>query len=217
MSNYGMLSPEQLFKWAENNTEIMRLRTDLDVLPGGFMAALSPMLTAWNDSSYRGDDGFLLLRNINYGGNTFERTTILQSVRVPLNGLEEVELTLVPSSDLGERDLIHHVQLRFIFAPENCPTLLNLAGTEIRSDARIPDLVLSWESWRPTDQKFSLKDGLDEPAYGLSLRGFSGPQRYLEDGIRRRDCAAGADHRIKGRRRGPSGSVQDRESRLGRR
>ena len=50
------------------------------------MAALAPMLAAWTESSYPGADGFLLLRNINYGGNTFERTTILQSVRVPLDG-----------------------------------------------------------------------------------------------------------------------------------
>jgi hypothetical protein len=187
MTEYRTLNPEQLFKWAEGNTEIMRLRTDLDVLPGGFMAAMAPMLTSWNESSYQGTDGFLLLRNINYGGNTFERTTILQSVRVPLDGLETAELILVPSSNLGERDLVHHVQLRFVFSPDDCPELLNLAGAETGSDARIPDLVLSWESWRPPDQKFNLKEGLDESAYGLSLRGFAGPQRYLEDSIRRRD------------------------------
>ena len=72
MTNYRTLSPEQLCKWAEDNTEIMRLRTDLDLLPGGYMAALAPMLPAWNESSYLGADGFLLLRSINYGGNTFE-------------------------------------------------------------------------------------------------------------------------------------------------
>jgi hypothetical protein len=187
MSDYRTLSPDQLLKWAEDNTEIMRLRTDRDLLPGGYMAALAPMLAAWNESRYQGADGFLILRNVNYGGNTFERTTVLQSVRVPLDGLEEAELTLVPSSGLGAHDLVHHVQLRFIFSAESCPVLLNLADTETGTDPRISDLVLSWESWRSPDQSFSLKQGLDESAYGLSLRAFAGPQRYLEDSIRGRD------------------------------
>ena len=50
VKNYRTLSPDQLLKWAENNTEIMRLRTDRDLLPGGYMAALAQMLAAWNDS-----------------------------------------------------------------------------------------------------------------------------------------------------------------------
>ena len=46
-----MLTPAQLQTWAEDNEAIMRLLTDRDVLPGGYMAALAPMLVAWNDSS----------------------------------------------------------------------------------------------------------------------------------------------------------------------
>jgi hypothetical protein len=187
MPNYRTLTPDQLFKWAENNRQVMRLRTDSDILPGGYMAALAPMLAAWNDSDYDRDDGFLILRNVNYGGNSFERTTVLQSVRVPLDGLEAAELTLVPSTALGLRSPVHHVQLRFIFTPGNGPELLNLAGAETGTDAGFPDLVFSWESWRPPNQAFSLKQGLDETAYGLSMRAFAGPQRYLEDTIRGHD------------------------------
>jgi len=187
MTDYRTLTPDQLYKWAENNRQVMRLRTDRDILPGGYMAALAPMLAAWNDSDYEGDDGYLILRNVNYGGNSFERTTVLQSVRVPLAGLEAAELTLVPSTGLGLRSPVHHVQLRFIFAPGNGPELLNLAGTETGTDAGFPDLVFSWESWRPPSQAFSIKQGLDESAYGLSMRAFAGPQRYLEDSIRGHD------------------------------
>ena len=187
MADYRMLTPAQLYKWAEDNRAIMRLRTDRDVLPGGYMAALAPMLASWNESRYLDRDGFLILRNVNYGGNSFERTTVLQSVRVPLDGLETAELTLVPSSDLGLLSPVHHVQLRFIFSPDRSPELLNLAGAETGTDAGFPDLVFSWESWRPPHQRFSLQEGLDETAYGLSLRAFAGPQRYLEDSIRRRD------------------------------
>ena len=187
MADYRMLTPAQLYKWAEDNRAIMRLRTDRDVLPGGYMAALAPMLASWNESRYLDRDGFLILRNVNCGGNSFERTTVLQSVRVPLDGLETAELTLVPSSDLGLLSPVHHVQLRFIFSPDRSPELLNLAGAETGTDAGFPDLVFSWESWRPPHQRFSLQEGLDETAYGLSLRAFAGPQRYLEDSIRRRD------------------------------
>lgn len=187
MTNYRTLTPDQLFKWAENNRQVMRLRTDRDILPGGYMAALAPMLAAWNDSDYEQQGGFLILRNVNYGGNSFERTTVLQSVRVPLDGLEATELTLVPSTSLGLRSPVHHVQLRFIFTPGNGPELLNLAGAETGTDAGFPDLVFSWESWRPPSQAFSLKQGLDETAYGLSMRAFAGPQRYLEDSIRGHD------------------------------
>ena len=46
MADYRTLTFEQLLQWAENNRDIMRLRTDRDVLPGGFMAAFAPMLVA---------------------------------------------------------------------------------------------------------------------------------------------------------------------------
>ena len=36
------LSPSQLVAWAEDNTQIMRLRTGQDLLPGGYLAALTP-------------------------------------------------------------------------------------------------------------------------------------------------------------------------------
>jgi hypothetical protein len=42
--------------------------------------------------------------------------------------------------------------------------LLNLAGDETRTDSRFPDLVFSWESWRPPHQCFSLKEGMDDTA-----------------------------------------------------
>jgi hypothetical protein len=190
MTDYRMLTPAQLQTWAEDNEAIMRLRTDRDVLPGGYMAALAPMLVAWNDSSYQDTDGFLILRNVNYGGNSFERTTVLQSVRVPLDGLETAELILVPSSELGLLSPVHHVQLRFLFSPEKIPQLLNLVGAGTGTDAAFPDLVFSWESWRLPHRRFSLKEGMDDSTYGLSLRAFTGPQRYLEDGIRRRDWFA---------------------------
>ena len=96
MKNYRTLTLQQLLKWAEDNRDIMRLRTDRDVLPGGYMAAFAPVLVAWQESELRDNDSHVILRNVNYGGNPVERTTVLQSARVPLDGIEAAEFILVP-------------------------------------------------------------------------------------------------------------------------
>jgi hypothetical protein len=142
------------------------------------------VLVAWGESELGNDDGHVILRNVNYGGNPVDRTTVLQSARVPLDGIEAAEFILVP---LNRRGTAHHAELRFIFAPQRSPELLNLAGSQTGSLAQFPDLVFSWEAWRPPQKRFSLKEGLDESAYGLTLRAFAGPQLYLEDSLRRHD------------------------------
>jgi len=184
MKNYRTLTLQQLLKWAEDNRDIMRLRTDRDVLPGGYMAAFAPVLVAWQESKLRDSDSHVVLRNVNYGGNPVERTTVLQSARVPLDGIEAAEFILVPLNPSGTA---HHAEIRFIFAPQRSPELLNLAGSQTGSVANFPDLVFSWEAWRPPQKRFSLKQGLDENAYGLTLRAFAGPQLFLEDSLRQHD------------------------------
>ena len=184
--NIRHLTPEQLLQWADNRAGIMRLNTDRDVLPGGSMAAHTPMLVAWPATEVYEEGATVVVRNVNYGGNPFERTTILHSVRLSLEDVEAVELILVPSRELGRRGPVHHVQIRYLFKAGKEPVLLNLAEMRTGTDARIPDLVLSWESWRSPDKPFNLREGLDESAYRLSLRAFAGAQRYLEDTIRQR-------------------------------
>jgi len=184
MKNYRTLTLQQLLKWAEDNRDIMRLRTDRDVLPGGYMAAFAPVLVAWQESKLRDSDSHVVLRNVNYGGNPVERTTVLQSARVPLDGIEAAEFILVPLNPSGTA---HHAELRFIFAPQRSPELLNLAGSQTGTVASFPDLIFSWEAWRPPQSKFSIKEGLDESAYGLTLRAFAGPQLFLEDSLRQHD------------------------------
>jgi hypothetical protein len=184
MRNHRALTPQQLLKWAEHNRDIMRLRTDRDILPGGYMAAFAPVLVAWQESELRDDGGYVVLRNVNYGGNPLERTTVLQSARVPLDGIEAAEFMLVP---LDARGVTQHAEIRFIFAPQCSPQLLNLAGAQTGSVASLPDLIFSWEAWRPPHMKFSLRQGLDESTYALTLRAFAGPQLYLEDRLREHD------------------------------
>jgi hypothetical protein len=187
MENYRTLTLSQLLKWAEDNRDIMRLKTDRDLLPGGYMAAFAPALVAWQESELRDTNSLVILRNVNYGGNPLERTTVLQSTRVPLDGIVAAEFVLVP---LDRRGRTHHAELRFIFDPDRSPEFLNLAAAQTGTVATFPDLVFSWEAWRPPQLKFDLKAALDEGVYGLTLRAFAGPQLFLEDSFRQRDWFA---------------------------
>lgn len=188
-SQYRILSPSQILSWMEDDTQIMRLRTDRDVIPGEYMAAAIPVLVDWHASNELGDPGSIVLRNVNYGGNPFEKSTMLHSVRVPLDGIENVELTLVPFGEAGRLGPMQHVQLRFIFESGKQPELLNLAGAETGADPHIPDLVFSWVSWRRPDIDWELRKGMDDDdqIYWLSLRAFAGSQIFLEDALEGRD------------------------------
>ncbi len=188
-NQYRTLSPRQILSWVEDDTRIMRLRTDRDVIPGGYMAAALPMLVDWRASQPHGDQAFIVLRHVNYGGNPFEKSTILHSVRVRLDGLQRAEFTLVPFGEGGRLGPLQHVQLRFIFEPGKEPELLDLAGAETGADPRIQDLVFGWVSWRRPEVGWELRKGMDDDAqiYWLSMRAFAGSQMFLEDALRGRD------------------------------
>jgi hypothetical protein len=188
-SQYRILYPSQILSWMEDDTQIMRLRTDRDVIPGGYMAAAIPVLVDWLASDVHGDPASIVLRNVNYGGNPFEKSTILHSVRVPLDGLENVELTLVPFGEGGRLGPLQHVQLRFIFESGKEPELMNFAGAETGANPHIPDLVFGWVSWRRPEIDWELRKGMDDEAqiYWLSLRAFAGSQIFLEDALEGRD------------------------------
>jgi hypothetical protein len=182
-----VMTPAQLIAWADGSANATRLRTFRDVVPGGFMAALAPARIDWKESDPYGDEPFAIIRNVNYGGNPFDKTTVLHRARVPLDGIAFVELTLVPSTRGGLHALAHHAQLRFVFKPEKRPVLLSLADSVVGAAARIPDLVLSWETWHESSVRYSGLKGLDAASYKLSMRAYAGPQRFLEDTLRGRD------------------------------
>ena len=116
-----VLSPRDLIATAESDTGLLRLRTSRDVLPGGYMAAMAPVLVDWKASRISDEDPFVILRNVNYGGNPIERTTVLQAIRVPLSGIRFAEFILVPPRRLGLHSPVQHAQLRFVFQPEQPP------------------------------------------------------------------------------------------------
>ena len=181
-----MLSPAQLRVWAEGNASTVRLRTFRDVIPGGFMAALAPVLVDWQASDPLGEDPYVVLRNVNHGGNPLEKTTTLHRVRVPLSGIAYAEFILVPSTRGELHALTHHAQLRFVFKPDKRPQLLDLVDSSVGSASHIPDLVMSWESWHESSVRYSGLKGFDDSSFKLGMRVYSGPQRFLEDTLHRR-------------------------------
>lgn len=184
-----VLSPAELLAWAEDNTQIMRLRTFRDVIPGGYMAAMAPLLVDWRSIDTDNPEPEVVLRNVNYGGNPLERMTVLHSLRFNLGAVEFAELVLVPPPREAGGRLApwSHIQLRFVFEAGREAQLLNLAGSETGTEAGIPDLILSWESWRGPDKRFDVVSAMDSGAYGLSLRAYAGPQRFLEDSLHQLD------------------------------
>jgi hypothetical protein len=51
----------------------------------------------------------------------------------------------------------------------------------------LEDLVLSWEAWRPPGVDYDVLQGMNRENYELSLRAYSGHQRFLEDALGARD------------------------------
>ena len=174
------LTPDQMARWAKDPSAVMRLRTYRDVGPGGYMAASIPTLVDWPASAFEGDAPFAVVRHVNYGGNPLERTTVLHSVRIPLDGVEFAEFTLVPLLPMGRRSLVQHGHLRLVFHQDRRPVLLSLDGRETGADAHLDDLVFSWEPWHPPGQRLDFVKALDD-RFELSMRTYAGSQRYLED------------------------------------
>ena len=181
------LTHEQLLTRTHNLDLPLRLRTATDVLPGGYAAAMAPLLVDWSASKPHDDNGFVILHTLNHGGNPVDGTTVFCTAKVPLHGVESVEFIFLPLDKVGREGLIQHGQLRFVFAEDNPVELLNYGDEPMGSDRYIWDLVFSWEAWRPPDMGFDVQTGMDPASYMLSPRVFSGPTRFLDDALGQRD------------------------------
>ena len=197
------LSVDELLAWAESSPNAVRLHSGRDALPGGLSAAMVPILVEWGTSSrLKGEPGYII-RTLNTGGNPIASTTVLCSARIPAQGVERVEFIIVPHDRLGKRALVAHTMLRFIFAKGSEVQLLSGAGVGTGGDAKVPDLILSWEAWRPPGVPFGALKGLDPRAFDLSMRAYAGAQRFLEDAVMGREWYA-YTLRLPGGAAGPS-------------
>ncbi len=184
------VSPGEALSYAEQRAPYLRLRTAEAVLPGGWAAAMAPVIVDWSTSSPDSADGHYQVLNLNHGGNPIDGTTVLCSAQVPAGPIQRVEFIVVPLDKLGIHGVVAHAMVRFIFADDTPLTLLDPSGKPLFGDPAIQDLILSWEAWRAPGADFDAIAGLDPTTYGLTLRAYSGPQRFLEDTLQKRDWYA---------------------------
>ena len=77
--------------------------------------------------------------------------------------------------------------IRLMFREGAHPQVLTRAGEPVPGECNLRDLVFSWEAWRPPGAQFTMKKGLDPNTFGLTLRCYTGAQRFLEDALQKRD------------------------------
>jgi hypothetical protein len=99
--------------------------------------------------------------------------------------VREAEFVLVP---IGGPEALSHGQIRFIFDEGGIELL---AGSESVGEAeKVDDLVFSWEAWRAPGVDFDVMKGMSDATFTLSLRAYSGTQRFLEDALGNRPWKA---------------------------
>jgi hypothetical protein len=170
------LDPDLVLAYREHGT--LRVRTARDVLPGGLAVAMAPLVVEWASSDIR-PGGRLLVRNLNHGGNPLAGVTELRSVWIRPDLVREAQLVLVP---LGRHRSLAHVQMRFVFEEGGVEPAVADPATVGEPDA-IGDIILSWEAWRHPGVGYGVVKGLDDASFAIGLRGFSGPQRFLEESL----------------------------------
>ena len=173
---------KEVAEYAELSASTYRVRTLRDVLPGGLSAAMAPALVAWHRSSFA-PGASVMIRNLNHGGNPLSGFTVLRTAVLRPERLLRVEYVKVP---LARPHALSHGQLRFVFEPGGVE-LVGDDPDEVGEADSFDDLVLSWEAWRPPGTGYSILKGMDPSVYRLSMRAYSGAQRFLEDALQRRD------------------------------
>ncbi|HEX6789833.1 MAG TPA: hypothetical protein VF247_00860 [Candidatus Krumholzibacteria bacterium] len=172
----------QVADYAGMSATTYRVNTARDVLPGGLSAAMSPVFVVWDRSSFA-PGGSITIRNLNHGGNPVGGFTVLRTAVLHPDRVQRVEYVRVP---LGGPDAISHGQLRFVF--ESGGIEMEGGDCSVAGEPEtIEDIVLSWEAWRPPGTSYSMLKGMDPTFYQLTLRAYSGVQRFIEDALQARD------------------------------
>jgi hypothetical protein len=147
--------------------------------------AMAPLLLDWKASSPGfGPNDYYTVHNVNVMNNPTSGEVLLGTVRIPGGAVARAEFVVVMTKVGGkEADFAGHAMLRFVFHEDRRPILLDNHGIPLTSDYHLPDLVVSWEAWRPPRVRFEPVKGLDPETYALTPRLFSGPVRCLSDSI----------------------------------
>ena len=186
-ADYSLPPPETLdardvAAFIDVEATTFRVRTTRDVLPGGYSAAMTPLLVDW-DKSDVSPGGEILLLNINHGGNPVSGVTELRSAVIRPDRIKKVQFVMVP---LGGPEAISHGMVRFIFEEGGAEFSGGDRGVAGKPE-KLEDLMISWEAWRAPGVDYKMMKGMDPETYELTCRAYSGPQRFLEDALMNRD------------------------------
>jgi hypothetical protein len=176
------LDARDVAAFIETEATTFRIRTTQDVLPGGYSAAMTPLLVDWEKSDVS-PGGEILLLNINHGGNPVSGVTELRSAVIRPDKIIKAQFIMVP---LGGPEAISHGQVRFIFEEGGAEFSGGDRGVAGKQEV-LEDLIVSWEAWRAPGVDYKMMKGMDPETYELSCRAYSGPQRFLEDALMNRD------------------------------
>jgi hypothetical protein len=175
----------ELLRWVERATPLARINTATDQLPNGLALSMLPFMVDWDQSRIDGASPFLVMRNVNAGGNPVIGENLLATVRIPLDGLSGLQWCLTPTRNKKAKDsFMGHAMLRFLFSKEQRPVILGRDGQPLPGALAPDDLMLSWEAWRAPMTSYDGLKGLDPETYTLSARAYTGAQRFLTDMLR---------------------------------
>ena len=174
----------EALEWKRDTSEIIRVRIERDVVPGGLSLAMAPVLVNWQSASAGfGPDDYYILRNVNVANNPVGGILHLAGLKVFADSVESAEFVTVTWKVAGKKTPIGHGMLRFIFREERRPVILDREGNPFANDAMVEDILLSWEAWRPPKVMFNPLDGLNPTTYALTPRCMLGHVRCLLDSI----------------------------------
>lgn len=176
------LDPLDVVDYTSLSAPTYRVRTTRDVLPGKLSAAMAPAIVVWDESDFS-PGGDIVIRNLNHGGNPVTGVTVLRTATIRPDKLIRAEIVMVP---LGGPDAVSHGQLRFIF-DEGGAELMGGDPAAVGEPEQLTDIVLSWEAWRAPGVDYNVLTGMDHTTYQLSMRAYSGVQRFLEDALQLRE------------------------------
>jgi hypothetical protein len=177
-------SAHELLEWSRNETPLTWVNTATDAIPGGLSMAMSPVLVNWSASTAGPSaEASYLLHNVNLSSNPIAGATLLGSIRVEADSIERAEYVTVLSKVGRFETDAGHAMLRFVFKEGRNPHILGNNGEPLSENARLADLLFSWEAWRPPGAGFDPFAGLDPSQYSLTMRCFNGPSRCLTDSL----------------------------------
>jgi hypothetical protein len=179
------VSSRALLDWGRHPTPITMIDVPRDALPNGLALSMLPFLVDWEHTVLEGAGARVRVRNVSVGGNPTAGENLLATVDVPLTGIVDAQWCLTPDRNKKGKDTaMGHAQLRFVFAADERPMVLDHDGAPLPLIEPLDDLILSWEAWRPPRTRYDPIAGMDPSTYALTARAYSGKTRWLGDALR---------------------------------